>query len=393
MFSSHKNKTPQPVSDKKSKSRSSTDQIEKEGADAEVASTLPTSSSNKSNEFGTSSCHSDDSSTTPICERTLISSTSKQSSPTPSPKNSAQVVNTQEKENETHDSDDELTDHAVNLVVLGEVAGKKFSEFFILITLLIIVKIIGEMSKSSTQPEQVSRKRFPTPELKSVMEDEPEHSRLHKNVKEVGKCLSTENEPASRILERKALKIDTHLQRAKHPHTIVKSMSDILSNRTHFCADEPSVAIAPIDEDLSESPDSGLILDANQATVGSGQGQWAKDAKDILSGTKVSPEAAPKVQEKESDKNAMTITKPKPQTQQRPLLATIFSQNNESSETKSVETPSESNVDPSQSSEQPTTGQISSQNSKDEENSGNNSTRRSRFPYRFKHHTVNLLTG
>lgn len=97
----------------------------------------------------------------------------------------------------------------------------------------LITRNLGEMSKS-TQPEQIGRKRFPTPDLKSVMEDIPEHSRLHKNVKDVGKCLSTENEPISRMLERKALKIDLNLQRAKHPHTIVKSMSDILVSLNFF---------------------------------------------------------------------------------------------------------------------------------------------------------------
>lgn len=90
------------------------------------------------------------------------------------------------------------------------------------------------MSKSAQT--EISRKRFPTPELKSVTEET--ECRLHKNVKELGKCLSTENEPINRILERRALRIDTNTQRSKHPHTIVKSNSDILSNRPQFCADE-----------------------------------------------------------------------------------------------------------------------------------------------------------
>jgi hypothetical protein len=119
----------------------------------------------------------------------------------------------------------------------------------------------------SNQQERISRKRHPTPELKSVLEDEAEYGRIHKNVKELGKCRSTDNEPVNKSGERRPLKIDTSLPRSKHPNTIVKSMSDILSNRTYSCIDEPSIA-PTIDEDLLESPDSGLTLDANQATVG-----------------------------------------------------------------------------------------------------------------------------
>lgn len=131
---------------------------------------------------------------------------------------------------------------------------------------------------------------------------------------------------------------------------------------------------------------SGLTLDANQATVGSTQ-TWAKDAKEMLSGNKT--EADCQVDGTEAgSKSTNPDQKPQQSGYQRPLLSTIFSQNNEPSEAKQPET--EENTPGPESSEQ-SGGQITSQNSRDEET--NNSTRRSRFPYRFKHHTVNLLTG
>lgn len=136
-FSSHKNKTPQPLNENKKSSKngsikSSSDLSEKEGTDTELNPNLPHSSSNKSNELSPSACPSDDSATTPNYEKTLLASSSKHSSPTPSPSGSINQTTSKQKGEpgeEAHDSDDEeLTEHAVNLVVLGEVAGKKYSK-------------------------------------------------------------------------------------------------------------------------------------------------------------------------------------------------------------------------------------------------------------------------
>lgn len=130
-FNSHKTKTPNTLNNdkmsKNSNTKSSGDQTEKESTDTEA--NLPKSSSNRSNELcGTCS---DDSSTTPNYERTLLASTSKQPSPTASNKNPSNPSgNIQKADEDIHDSDDELADqNAVNLVVLGEVAGKKYSRF------------------------------------------------------------------------------------------------------------------------------------------------------------------------------------------------------------------------------------------------------------------------
>lgn len=246
-----------------------------------------------------------------------------------------------------------------------------------------MISFLGEMAKS-TQQEQIGRKRHPTPELKSETMDEAEHCRLHKNIKGLGKCLSTDNDPNKiRSDENRSLRIDTSTPRSKLSHTIVKSMSDIFSNRSRGVTDEPS--IAPIDEDMLESPDSGLTLDANQATVGSAQTQWAKNAKDILSSAKTTAESDT---QKQANDIVRTSIDPGKKPPNRPLLSSVFSQNSESfSESKQPDTVTEETTP----TPEQTTEALSNQTSRDEET--NNSTRRSRFPYRFKHHTVNLLTG
>lgn len=247
-----------------------------------------------------------------------------------------------------------------------------------------MINFLGEMAKS-TQQEQIGRKRHPTPELKSETMDEAEHSRLHKNVKGLGKCLSTDNDPNKiRSDENRSLRIDTSTPRSKLSHTIVKSMSDIFSNRSRGVADEPS--IAPIDEDMLESPDSGLTLDANQATVGSAQTQWAKNAKDMLSSVKATTESDPQKQANDTVGTSIEKSSGK-KPPNRPLLSSVFSQNSEFSESKQPDTV----IEESTATPEQTTESLSNQISRDEET--NNSTRRSRFPYRFKHHTVNLLTG
>lgn len=110
---------------KNNSTKSSSDQSEKE--DTEAPATLPSSSSNKSNESVPQEPTTSTESNSPNYERTLLSN--KQPSPTASNSSLTTQV-AAKKEDEAHESDDELTDHGVNLVVLGEVAGKKFSKFF-----------------------------------------------------------------------------------------------------------------------------------------------------------------------------------------------------------------------------------------------------------------------
>lgn len=126
-FNSHK-KTPQPLNRKKSKNsntKPSGDHSEKEDNEAPI--TITSSSSNKSNEMTTAATPCEQVTSTTY-DGSLLSG--KQSSPGVSNNSSTKSPSSKkEKEGEAHESDDELTDHAVNLVVLGEVAGKKFSVF------------------------------------------------------------------------------------------------------------------------------------------------------------------------------------------------------------------------------------------------------------------------
>ncbi|KAI6232981.1 Inositol hexakisphosphate and diphosphoinositol-pentakisphosphate kinase [Aphelenchoides fujianensis] len=138
----------------------------------------------------------------------------------------------QSKKPEAQESDEELTDTAVNLVVLDEVVGKKYSE----------------MSRPSTI-QTVPRKRHPTPELKSSFVPSPLLSptgkqRACRTIKELDKWASTD-ETKSPTIAGDGNRASAHRQ------------------LNTIC--------------LAESPDSGLILDANQATVGSSRGQWAKE--------------------------------------------------------------------------------------------------------------------
>ncbi|KAE9552296.1 hypothetical protein FO519_004482 [Halicephalobus sp. NKZ332] len=155
---------------------------------------------------------------------------------------------------------------------------------------------------------------------------------------------------------------------------LMKSMSDISCNRrARSCSIDQEEEERPISRGSRKllSPDE---LDESQATVGSGKGKWAKalvaETK-LAMGIPIGPDI---MENKESE-------------HRRPYACEVFSRGD-----VIVMKRSESNdgnpltVIPAAAS----TATIASE-MLDESSSAN--SKRSRFPYKFKHHTVNLLTG
>uniref|UniRef100_A0A914CHB4 Inositol hexakisphosphate and diphosphoinositol-pentakisphosphate kinase n=1 Tax=Acrobeloides nanus TaxID=290746 RepID=A0A914CHB4_9BILA len=218
----------------------------------------------------------------------------------------------------TGESDDDLgSDHAVNLVVLGEITGKQFTA--------------DELAMHSP-PNLHNRKRHPTGGTKIINNtgspDEPDN----------------DNQAKFYI-----------------PNPIVKSMSLY----HHLISPE---------------------LEENQATVGSGRGKWANElvaetraamAKEAVeSGNVVSPYAS----------SSGISTKNEDYEDRRPTASAVFTRGD-----VIVMKRSESS-DPNPLSEMPGNASTATIGTTNDEQNYNN-VRRSRFPYRFKHHTVNLLTG
>ncbi|KAI6225577.1 Inositol hexakisphosphate and diphosphoinositol-pentakisphosphate kinase [Aphelenchoides besseyi] len=350
-FNSNKQKIQQPLSKGKSSSIKSTgDQSDKEGTDNETAK-IERHSSTRSTTLD------------PIIQSIKADEMKRSPTSESSFEQTEMEIKLSEKSTEgPHESDEELTDNAVNLVVLDEVAGKKYSE----------------MARPSTIQSQITRKRYPTPELKSnfvlnAASPSSPHHRITRTMKELDKCQSTDESHLPTKPGEGNRKSAT-----RQVHTIAKSYSDILYNKNAILPDE----IPPAQIDEVESPDSGLILEANQATVGSSRGQWAKE---IMLENKNDEEA--KKTESTTNvetSNVNTETKSTQNAYQRTPLSAVFARDD--SESKDGSVPIESI---SESIDQ-STANPSTSSSRDEEISG---TRRSRFPYRFKHHTVNLLAG
>uniref|UniRef100_A0A914ER27 Inositol hexakisphosphate and diphosphoinositol-pentakisphosphate kinase n=1 Tax=Acrobeloides nanus TaxID=290746 RepID=A0A914ER27_9BILA len=234
----------------------------------------------------------------------------------------------------TGESDDDLgSDHAVNLVVLGEITGKQFTA--------------DELAMHSP-PNLHNRKRHPTGGTKIINNtgspDEPDN----------------DNQTKFYI-----------------PNPIVKSMSESTCNL--------SINIGkPVGLSLYHhliSPE----LEENQATVGSGRGKWANElvaetraamAKEAVeSGNVVSPYAS----------SSGISTKNEDYEDRRPTASAVFTRGD-----VIVMKRSESS-DPNPLSEMPGNASTATIGTTNDEQNYNN-VRRSRFPYRFKHHTVNLLT-
>uniref|UniRef100_A0A183CFV6 Inositol hexakisphosphate and diphosphoinositol-pentakisphosphate kinase n=1 Tax=Globodera pallida TaxID=36090 RepID=A0A183CFV6_GLOPA len=219
-----------------------------------------------------------------------------------------------------------------------------------------------------------------------------------------------------------------------HQHyqkSIVKSMSDLFANRQKL------EEIANDDEDdfKSDANDGGcapsggiaqsaneLKLDEGQATVGHGRGEWAKQ---LLEGTKTKEGQLPTKQQNVSGDNGIgEHVRPNCSSTNivRIPLSSVFegistdgqkegadgsdrSTEEETSRRKKVQQKdtngeeqtidTRNSPDTTESTESTIHTQQSSATIKDEDTEEHNrlSFRRTRFPYRFKHHTVNLLTG
>lgn len=228
-----------------------------------------------------------------------------------------------------NESDDELADHSVNLVVLGEIDGKL--------------------------DEQLARHHSPHRKRNATGDGQTVESQNLSSERQVNPTIFVDQQKVSQS-------------------GLMKSMSDISCNRrTRSCS---------IDQEEEERPSSRESrkilspeeLDESQATVGSGRGKWAKalvaETK-LAMGRPVGPEIA---EGKESE-------------HRRPYASEVFARGDvivmKRSESNDGNPPK---IIPTAAS----TATIAS-GALDEQSSSN--SKRSRFPYRFKHHTVNLLTG
>uniref|UniRef100_A0AC34QRI8 Inositol hexakisphosphate and diphosphoinositol-pentakisphosphate kinase n=1 Tax=Panagrolaimus sp. JU765 TaxID=591449 RepID=A0AC34QRI8_9BILA len=156
---------------------------------------------------------------------------------------------------------------------------------------------------------------------------------------------------------------------------VMKSMSDI------SCNYRPRSSSVDADED--ERPQSRQIknllspddFDESQATVGSGRGKWAKDLvteTKLAMGRPIGPEI---IENREYESR-------------RPYASEVFARGD-----VIVMKRSESNDGPVMPTAASTATITASPSSGGVDEQTLTNSRRSRFPYRFKHHTVNLLTG
>ncbi|TKR62532.1 hypothetical protein L596_026471 [Steinernema carpocapsae] len=226
-------------------------------------------------------------------------------------------------------TDDELNDHSVNLVVLGEVSSKQYT-----------AKDLARHSPPSMPTTR--RKRHATGGDSSLLDDNPEETKEAYTPNRAVKFDITDDSGPQITLKQRGgfsnddeiVPCDIPLVVQQHP-AIMKSTSDISCNVSHPVVVEKEVeklktAVNSLKVDGQQSED-------NQATVGHGRGKWAKE---LVAESRAAMAAAAKKD---------------------------VSSQNSSGES---------------ASEQPSS------------NSDATSTpRRSRFPYRFKHHTVSLLTG
>uniref|UniRef100_A0A1I7ZMN2 Inositol hexakisphosphate and diphosphoinositol-pentakisphosphate kinase n=1 Tax=Steinernema glaseri TaxID=37863 RepID=A0A1I7ZMN2_9BILA len=201
-------------------------------------------------------------------------------------------------------TDDELNDHSVNLVVLGEVASKQYT-----------AKDLARHSPPSMPTTR--RKRHATGGDSSLLDDEREDPKEFAPNRAVKFDISDEPEPSPRFGD-EIVPCDIPLVVQQQHPAIMKSTSDISCNVSHPKAAES------LQKDLQKL-DVDDQSDSNQATVGHGRGKWAKE-----------------------------------------LVA-------ESRAAMAAAAAAKKETEPAESHDASST------------------PRRSRFPYRFKHHTVNLI--
>ncbi|KAK0426672.1 hypothetical protein QR680_009837 [Steinernema hermaphroditum] len=218
-------------------------------------------------------------------------------------------------------TDDELNDHSVNLVVLGEVASKQYT-----------AKDLARHSPPSMPTTR--RKRHATGGDSSLLDDNLDDGKeTFTPNRGVKFDITDDSSPPISLKQRsrfsnedEIVPCDIPLVVQQHP-AIMKSTSDISCNISHPKTEEVESLKKEMQKlDVEEQSDS------NQATVGHGRGKWAKE---LVAESRAAMAAA-------AAKKEATGTGADPIAEQNDAAST---------------------------------------------------PRRSRFPYRFKHHTVNLLTG
>uniref|UniRef100_A0A914YNZ2 Uncharacterized protein n=2 Tax=Panagrolaimus superbus TaxID=310955 RepID=A0A914YNZ2_9BILA len=231
------------------------------------------------------------------------------------------------------ESDDELADHSVNLVVLGEVGGKEY-ETLGNASQLVAKKLLEANTKDSKKLQFIlNQKSLPGGVLKSMSD------------------ISCNRRPRSASVEEKEERSGDGEERPQSRQSSTKKLVHHLL-----------------------TPDE---LDDNQATVGSGRGKWAKELVAETYGA-MGKSPPPEIQEPKEDR--------------RPYASEVFSRGDvivmkrsESNEYHSLAALAPPSI-ASQAS-------ISADGGARDDEQAASTSRRSRFPYKFKHHTVNLLTG
>uniref|UniRef100_A0A7E4V0P5 Inositol hexakisphosphate and diphosphoinositol-pentakisphosphate kinase n=1 Tax=Panagrellus redivivus TaxID=6233 RepID=A0A7E4V0P5_PANRE len=249
----------------------------------------------------------------------------------------------------THESDDELlTDHSVNLVVLSEVNGT------------------GDIGRHHSPP---NRKRHTTVEVPAIVGAGGDAANA--SVPSVAASATSGLTP---LIEQKAPQIG-----------LMKSMSDVSCNRRAKSESvDPMDPLPDNDDFLGATANKAYLLEENQATVGSGRGKWAKE---LVEGTRV----ALGKPSKHSDNPE----------HRRPYASEVFARGDvivmkrtesrdDSSDTSRLQPPGSL---PTTASTATIASTASTTTCGGAEDAASGNGKRSRFPYRFKHHTVNLLTG
>uniref|UniRef100_A0A183CN09 Inositol hexakisphosphate and diphosphoinositol-pentakisphosphate kinase n=1 Tax=Globodera pallida TaxID=36090 RepID=A0A183CN09_GLOPA len=280
-----------------------------------------------------------------------------------------------------------------------------------------IVKIAeskGDLARHSpTSMEHPMRKRHATFErdsLKTLSKSREEETKSkEKTTNEFGNEKECEdgNGVGERLITFERRESDGRERQERpqgHQHyqkSIVKSMSDLFANRQKL------EEIANDDEDdfKSDANDGGcapsggiaqsaneLKLDEGQATVGHGRGEWAKQ---LLEGTKAKERQLPTKQQNgiSTDGQKEGADGSDRSTEEETSRRKKVQQKDTNGEEQTIDT--RNSPDTTESTESTIHTQQSSATIKDEDTEEHNrlSFRRTRFPYRFKHHTVNLLTG
>uniref|UniRef100_A0A0N5CB37 Inositol hexakisphosphate and diphosphoinositol-pentakisphosphate kinase n=1 Tax=Strongyloides papillosus TaxID=174720 RepID=A0A0N5CB37_STREA len=242
-----------------------------------------------------------------------------------------------------HDNDDGLEVNSVNLVVLSEVDSKPYSS--------------DELSKHSTSARSSKRLKRSDKSESSTCDDSRDSN--NDDVFDDNESVDDEESQDTLGTSKKSIISLGDLHRSR----IMKSMSDKgcdLSVHIKKELSEKGYEFASFDSNNEEINDDTPIInfDESQSTVGSGRGKWVKE---LLADTRKALENLQKngstgtitEEKKEENKDSISIAEG----------LDLFKNKDSNS------------------------------NGASEDDNLSQSSRRGRFPYKFKHHTVNLFAG